>query len=141
MNPLKSKFPNTITTPPFSGTARSVIDTSQWFSIATTGAQGPHLAACWTRNILALGYSDQTISIPVWRLQQTERNLTKDPRMQLLFVSSKVVRAAGPGQGLTVSGTGTIHRAGPLFEEARQTLQWIHGVLMLSIHSWNLHLP
>lgn len=29
---------------PLSAAAREVIDTSQWFSIATTGPEGPHLA-------------------------------------------------------------------------------------------------
>ena len=60
---------------PLSADAREVIDTSQWFSIATTGPDGPRLAACWTRNILKLGYSDDEIVVPVWRLAHTGENL------------------------------------------------------------------
>lgn len=60
--------------------AREVIDTSPWFAIATAGPEGPHQAACLTRNIQALNYADTRIRIPVWRLEQTERNLVGQAR-------------------------------------------------------------
>lgn len=37
------------------GVCREVIEKSEWAAITTTGPDGPHLAACWTRNVLALG--------------------------------------------------------------------------------------
>jgi len=120
---------------------REVIDTSPWFAIATAGPEGPHQAACWTRNIQALDYTDTRIRIPVWRLEQTERNLLEDPRIELLFVSSEVRREKGSGQGVSVPGHGEIHRSGPRLEEARQVLDWIDGVLIATVRSWRFHLP
>lgn len=126
---------------PLNPTARAVIDTSPWFAIATAGPEGPHQAACWTRNIQALDYTDTRIRIPVWRLEQTERNLLADPRIELLFVSSEVRREKGSGQGVSVLGHGEIHRSGPRLEEARQVLDWIDGVLIVTVRSWRFHLP
>jgi len=37
------------------GVYREVIEKSEWVAIATTGSDGPHLAGCWTRYVLALG--------------------------------------------------------------------------------------
>lgn len=121
--------------------AREVIDTSPWFAIATAGPEGPHQAACWTRNIQALNYADTRIRIPVWRLEQTERNLLADPRIELLFVSSEVQREKGSGQGVSVIGHGEIHRSGLHLNETRQVLNWVDGVLIVSVHSWRFHLP
>ncbi len=115
---------------PLSTAAREVIDTSQWFSIATTGPQGPHLAACWTRNILKLGYTDHEIVVPVWRLQQSGENLRNDPRIELLFVSSSIQRSKGEGQGISVMGTGEVFRDGPRAEQIVTALEWPAGVLV-----------
>jgi len=128
-------------TKPLDPSAREVIDTSQWLAIATAGPEGPHQAACWTRNIQALDYTDSVIRIPVWRLEQTERNLLQDSRIELLFVSADVQRADGTGQGLSILGHGEVHRIGTPMEDARQSLDWINGVLIVTIHSWRLHLP
>jgi len=45
--------------------AREVIDTSPWFAIATAVPDGPHQAACWTRNIQALNYADTRARTPL----------------------------------------------------------------------------
>ncbi len=121
--------------------ARAVIDTAPWFAIATSGKDGPHLAACWTRNILALGYSDTEIVVPVWRLEQTERNLREDSRIELLFVSAETKREKGSGQGISILGDGEVFRSGPPMERARETLDWINGALVVTLRSWRFHLP
>jgi len=121
--------------------AREVIDTSPWFAIATAGPEGPHQAACWTRNIQYLDYTDARIHIPVWRLEQTERNLLADPRIELLFVSPEIQREKGSGQGVPMIGCGEIHRSGLHFNEAQKALNWINGVLIVSILYWHFHLP
>lgn len=125
---------------PLSAAAREVIDTSQWFSIATTGPDGPHLAACWTRNILKLGYTDDEIVVPIWRLERTEANLRRAPHIELLFVSPSVGRAKGEGQGLSVMGTGQVFRDGPRAEQVIAALEWPAGALVVTITGWRLHL-
>jgi hypothetical protein len=126
---------------PLSVVAREVIDTSQWFSIATTGPDGPHLAACWTRNILKLGYTDDEIVVPVWRMEQTGKNLRRDPRIELLFVSPSIQREKGEAQGLSVMGTGAVHREGPQAQQVVAALEWPVGALVVSITGWRFHLP
>jgi hypothetical protein len=126
---------------PMSPAAREVIDTSQWFSIATTGSDGPHLAACWTRNILKLGYTNDEIVVPVWRLQQTGENLQRDPRIELLFVSPIIQREKGEAQGLSVIGTAAVHREGPRAAQVITVLEWPAGALLVTITGWRFHLP
>lgn len=126
---------------PLSSTAREVIDAFQWFSIATTGPGGPHLAACWTRNILKLGYTDDEIVVPVWRLQQTGENLRHDPHIELLFVADSIQHAKGEGQGLSVLGTGAVHRMGPPAEQVIAALEWPAGALVVTITGWRFQFP
>lgn len=126
---------------PLSAAAREVIDTSQWLSIATAGPEGPHLAACWTRNILKLGYTDDEIVVPVWRLEHTETNLRRDPHIELLFVSPSVRRTKGEGQGLSVMGTGEVFHDGPRAAQVIAALEWPAGALVVTITDWRLHLP
>lgn len=45
------------------GVCREVVEKFEWVAIATHGPDGPHLAACWTRNVLALGVGDDEILI------------------------------------------------------------------------------
>jgi hypothetical protein len=126
---------------PLTTAAREVIDTSQWFAIATTGPEGPHLAACWTRNVLKLGYPDHEIIVPVWRLHQTGENLRHDPRIELLFVSPAIQRTKGDGQGLSVMGTGEVFREGPRAEQVVTALEWPAAALVVTITGWRFHLP
>ena len=126
---------------PLSKSAREVIDTSQWFSIATTGPDGPHLAACWTRNNLKLGYTDDQIVVPVWRMEHTGENLHRDPRIELLFVSPTIRRAKGEAQGLSVMGIAAVHREDPRAEQVIAALEWPVGALVVGITGWRFHLP
>jgi hypothetical protein len=126
---------------PLSAAAREVIETSQWFSIATTGPDGPHLAACWTRNILKLGYTDDEIIIPVWKLERTGENLLRDPRIELLFVSPSIQRTKGEAQGISVVGRGEVFRDGPRTGQVISALEWPAGALVVTITGWRFHLP
>jgi hypothetical protein len=126
---------------PLSAAAREVIDTSQWFSIATTGPGGPHLAACWTHNILNLGYTDDEIVIPVWKLESTGENLLRDPRIELLFVSPSIQRTKGEAQGISVVGRGEVFRDGPRAGQVISALEWPAGALVVTITGWRFHLP
>jgi len=124
-----------------SSAAREVIDTSQWLSIATIGPDGPHLAACWTRNILKLGYADDEIVVPVWRMERTGENLSLNPRIELLFVSPTIQRENGEAQGLSIMGSAAVHREGPRAEQVIAALEWPVGALVVSITGWRFHLP
>jgi len=120
---------------------REVIEKSEWQAIATTGPDGPHLAACWTRNILPLEAGADEILIPAWHFETTEKNLKGDPRMELLFVARDVKRAKGDGQGCTVVGTGELLTSGPKAEANKARFPWARGVLVVKVTGLKNHLP
>jgi Pyridoxamine 5'-phosphate oxidase len=123
------------------GIYREVIEKSEWFAIATTGPDGPHLAASWTRYVLALGIDGDEILIPAGRYEKTGENLQHDPRVELLFVARDVRRSDGEGQGCTVIGTGELHTTGPKAESVRARFPWSRGVLTVKITGLKTHLP
>ena len=112
------------------GVCREVIENSEWLAIATAGPDGPHLVACWTRNILPLAAGTDKILIPAWRFETTEKNLKLDPRVELLFVARDIKRAKGDGQGCTIIGTGELLTAGQQAEATRVRFPWARGVLV-----------
>lgn len=123
------------------GAFREVIEKSKWVAIATHGPDGPHLAACWTRNVLALGVGADEILVPAWRYEKTAENLRSDPRIELLFVARDVPHADGAGQGCTVSGTGELQTTGPKAESVKARFPWSRGVLVVKATGVKTHLP
>lgn len=123
------------------GIYREVIEKSEWLAIATTGSDGPHLAASWTRHVLALGIDGDEILIPAGRYEKTGENLQHDPRVELLFVARDVRRSDGEGQGCTVIGTGELQTTGPKAESVRARFPWSRGVLIVKITGLKTHLP
>lgn len=119
---------------------KEVVEKSEWVAIATAGPGGPHLAACWTRNVLALGIEGDEILIPAWRYETTEANLKRDPRVELLFVAREVRRPDGQGQGCTVAGTGKLLTSGPTAEAVKAKFPWARGVLVVAIEKVTTHL-
>jgi Pyridoxamine 5'-phosphate oxidase len=123
------------------GVYREVIEKSEWVAIATSGPDGPHLAACWVRNLLPLSESGEEIHIPAWRFEQSEANLKRNPRMELLFVACDVERAKGDGQGCTVIGMGELLTTGPKAEANKTRFPWARGVLVVKVAELKTHLP
>ena len=126
---------------PIEGVYREVIEQSEWVAIATTGTDGPHLAACWTRYVLALGIDGNEIIFPAGRYEKTSENLRHDPRIELLFVARDVARASGQGQGCTVLGTGELQTSGPKADEVKAQFPWARGALLVKVTGLRTHLP
>lgn len=123
------------------GVCREVIERSEWVAIATTGPDGPHLAACWTRNVLALGIDGDEILFPAGRYEKTSENLRCDPRVELLFVARDGPRAEGQGQGCTIFGTGELQTSGPKADKVKAQFPWARGVLIVKVAGLRTHLP
>ncbi len=123
------------------GACREVIAKSEWLAIATTGPDGPHMVACWTRNVLALGIDGEEICLPVWRMDLTAANLARDPRVEILFVARDVRNSDGDGQGCTVNGVGTVQTSGPRADAVRERFPWARGVLVVKVEGARTHLP
>ena len=123
------------------GIHREVIEKSEWFAIATTGPDGPHLAASWTRYAMALGIDSGEILVPAGYFKKTEENLQRDPRVELLFAAGDVSRPGGEGQGCSVIGTGELQATGPKAEATKAKFPWARGVLVVKVVELKTHLP
>ncbi len=113
---------------------REVIDKAEWVAIATSGADGAHLAGTWGEYIRSLGIEkDGIILIPVGGYRTTERNLVSDNRIELLCATKQVQGAHGPGKGCRIRGTGQIQTSGDRFTAAKKKFPWARGVLVVKI--------
>ncbi len=113
---------------------RAVIDRAEWVAIATTGPDGPHLAATWGDYVRALGVQGDVILIPAGRLRKTEANLAADPRVELLFASREVKGWKGnAGQGCLLRGRAEMQTAGPQFELVKARFSWARAALVIRV--------
>jgi hypothetical protein len=113
--------------------SKEVIEKSEWLAIATAGPDGPHLAACWSQSVRALGYQDDVFRFPAWSYFRTEDNLKRNPRIELLFASREVPRAKGQGQGCRIIGKGELQTSGPNAEAVRAKFPASRGALVVII--------
>ena len=72
------------------GVCRDVCEATEFVTIVTMGDDGPHVVGNWGDYMRVLGIKDNTIVFPAGRYQQTEKNLRKNNRVQLLVASKKV---------------------------------------------------
>jgi hypothetical protein len=61
-----------------------------------------------------LGIKENMIVFPAGRYHQTEKNLRRNNRIQLLVASKKVQGTRSPGQGCLIIGTGEILSSGDI---------------------------
>jgi Pyridoxamine 5'-phosphate oxidase len=113
---------------------REVIEKAEWVAIATSGPEGPHLAATWGEYIRGLGIeNDEILIAPVGGYRTTERNLLSDNRIELLCATKQVKGAHGPGKGCRIRGTGQIQTSGDRFAAAKKKFPWARGVLVVKV--------
>jgi hypothetical protein len=113
---------------------RRVCDETEFVAIVTNGPEGPHLVGNWGDYMRSLNSSPDTrIVLPAGRYQQTERNLAKDDRIQLLVASRKVQGTHGSGQGCVIAGRGKVVTTGQLAEQAKQKFRWARGALVIEV--------
>jgi len=114
------------------GICREVLDNAQWVAIATTGGDGVHLVGTWGAYIKTMGIiDDQIILVPAGGYHETEGNLAKDSRIELLAGTRKVNGLNGPGKGCLIRGTGQVQTSGELAEAAKKKFGWARGVLVI----------
>ena len=115
------------------GTAKEVLEKSEWVAIATTGAQGPHVVATWSEYILALGIREGRILVPVGGMHTTEENLKGDNRIELLCATRKVMGSHGSGKGCSINGTASIGSEGEDFEAVYARFAWARAALVVNV--------
>jgi predicted pyridoxine 5'-phosphate oxidase superfamily flavin-nucleotide-binding protein len=112
---------------------RDVCDATEFVTIITTGDDGPHVVGNWGDYMRALGIGADTIVLPAGRYRQTEQNLAKNNRVQLLVASRKVQGTRSPGQGYLIAGTAEIVASGEIADAVKSKFPWARGALVIHV--------
>jgi predicted pyridoxine 5'-phosphate oxidase superfamily flavin-nucleotide-binding protein len=122
------------------GVCRDVCEATEFVAIVTTGDDGPHVVGNWGDYMRVLGIKENTIVLPAGRYQQTEKNLRKNNRIQLLVASKKVQGTRGPGQGCRIIGTGEILSSGDIVDAVKAKFPWARGAMVIHVEDVKMQL-
>ena len=115
------------------GNCREVCEATEFVTIITTGAEGPHVVGNWGDYMRTLGIGVDTIVFPAGYYRKTEQNLQQNNRIQLLVASKKVQGTRSPGQGYLIAGTGEIVTSGEMADAAKAKFPWARGALVIHV--------
>ena len=115
------------------GICRRVLEEAEWVAIATVGDGSAHLVATWGDYISALGIKENEISVPAGWYVETEKNLKRSDRIDMLCASRNVPGHHGPGKGCRIKGRGRILTQGKQADAAREKFSWARGVLLVQV--------
>ncbi len=116
---------------------KDVLEKTEWIAISTFSGTEPHIVAAWGHRLREIGIQgDGMIVLPAGKYIQTENNLKKDSRIQMLIVSGEVERSDGQkGQGYRISGRGEIQTKGAMAELVKDKYPWARGALVAKIEN------
>jgi predicted pyridoxine 5'-phosphate oxidase superfamily flavin-nucleotide-binding protein len=114
---------------------RDVCEATEFVAIITTGDDGPHVVGNWGDYMRTLGIGVDTIVLPAGRYRQTEQNLEKNNRVQLLVASRKIQGTRSPGQGYLIIGTAEILDSGELADAVKSKFSWARGALVIHVEA------
>ncbi|MBI3156551.1 MAG: pyridoxamine 5'-phosphate oxidase family protein [Burkholderiales bacterium] len=114
------------------GVCREVCDATEYVTIVTSGADGPHLAGHWG-SYMRIVDPGEVVVFPVGRFQRTEQNLRANGRIQLMVATRKVQGTRSPGQGCVIDGHGEIVAAGEYVDLVREKFPWARGALVVRV--------
>ena len=115
------------------GVCREVCEATEFVAIVTSGEAGPHLVGNWGDYMRLLGIREDIIVFPAGRYRQTEENLRKNNRIQLLVASKKVRGSRSPGQGCLIDGTAEVLSTGEIVEAVKAKFPWARGALVVHV--------
>ena len=115
------------------GNCREVFEATEFVTIVTSGDGGPHVVGNWGDYMRALDIGADTLVFPAGRYHQTEQNLAKDNRVQLLVASRKVQGTRSLGQGYLIAGTAEIVGSGDIADAVRKKFPWARGALVIRV--------
>jgi len=115
------------------GNCRDVCEATEFVTMVTTGDDGPHVVGNWGDYMRTLGIKPDTIVFPAGRYHQTEQNLRKNNRIQLLVASRKVQGTRTPGQGYLIAGTAEIVTSGEIADAVKAKFQWARGAMVVHV--------
>ena len=119
--------------PKMEGICRDVCDATEFVTIVTSGDDGPHVVGNWGDYMRVLGIKEDVIVFPAGRYHQTEKNLRKNDRIQLLVASKKVQGTRSLGQGCLIIGTGEIVSSGDIVDAVKAKFPWARGAMIVHV--------
>ena len=115
------------------GVCRDVCEATEFVTIVTTGDDGPHVVGNWGDYVRVLGIKENMIIFPAGRYHQTEKNLSRNNRIQLLIASKKVQGTRSPGQGRLSIGTAEILSTGDIVDAVKAKFPWARGAMVIHV--------
>ena len=115
------------------GVGREVCEATEFVTIVTSGADGPHVVGNWGDYMRILGIKDDKLIFPVGHYRQTEQNLQRNNRIQLLVASKKVQGSRSVGQGCLIVGTAKILNSGDIVDAVKAKFPWARGAMVVDI--------
>ena len=115
------------------GNCREVCEATEFVALVTVGPDGPHVVGNWGDYMRTLGIKGDTLVFPAGRYQQTEQNLRKNNRIQLLVASKAAQGSRKPGQGYLITGTAEIVTAGQHADAVKAKFPWARGALVIRV--------
>ncbi len=115
------------------GACRNVCEETEFVTIVTMGDDGPHVVGNWGDYMRVLGIKEDMIVFPAGRYHQTEKNLRRNNRIQLLVASKKVQGTRNLGQGCLIIGTGEILTSGDIVDTVKAKFPWARGAMVIHI--------
>jgi predicted pyridoxine 5'-phosphate oxidase superfamily flavin-nucleotide-binding protein len=121
-------------------TTRELLEKTEFVTIVTQGPDGPHVVGNWGDYLRRLGVEGDRIVLPAGHYNETEKNLQRDNRVQVMVASRAVKGSRAPGQGGVLSGTGSVQSEGEAAQRAKAAFPWARGALVIEIQSVKMHL-
>lgn len=119
---------------------RDLLEKTEFLAIVTQGPDGPHVVGNWGEYLRKLGLEGDRIVLPAGHYRETEENLMRNNRVQILAASRSVQGSHGPGQGCILQGTGIVLGEGEAAERAKSMFPWARGALVIDIESARVQL-
>jgi hypothetical protein len=73
--------------------------------------------------------------VPVGYMQETEANIRRDSKVQVLAASRQVQGTHGPGQGCLLTGAAEILIDGDLVARVKEEFPWARGAMLIRVES------
>ena len=115
------------------GVCRDVCEATEFVAIITTGDNGPYVVGNWGDYMRVFGIKENMIIFPAGHYHQTEKNLRRNNRIQLLVASKKVQGTRSAGQGCLIIGTGEILNTGSIVDAVKVKFPWARGAMVIHI--------
>lgn len=89
-----------------------------------------HIANTWNKYLIVT--DDEKILIPCFGFHKTEKNVSHNPRVEVVVGSYEVQGKMSMGTGCLLTGTAAFSSEGPLFDEMKEKRTWASRVLIFT---------